>query len=116
MKLSRLNLRTNGRAVRNFELSRAKFNLNIINTKTHEVNEEMFQTNLLKSALVACSLLEAIKAVTTSNADLAAFPSFEAAMANAGSYMQWESYRVTSGSGYNLTMFKLIGDSLGNPL
>ena len=76
----------------------------------------MFQANLLKSALVACGFLEAVKAITTSNADLAAFPGFEAAMAGAGQYLQWESHKVVTADGYGLTLFKLVGDSLGNPL
>ncbi len=76
----------------------------------------MFQQRLLKGALAACAILEAIEAMTTSSEDLGAYPEFDAAMQNAGEYLQWQSYPVKSADGYDLLLFRLTADSLGVPL
>ncbi len=34
-------------------------------------------------------------------------------MQDAGMYLQWKSYPVTTGSGYNLTLFNLTANELG---
>ena len=69
---------------------------------------------MLTAALAALASLEAVEAIMTSAADAAAFPQFEAAMQTCGG-AQWKSYSLTNATGYNLTMFRLIGNELQQP-
>ena len=72
----------------------------------------MYQTRLLKVALVALTALEAAQAWTTSQADIDAYPSVSKEMANCGGY-QWEAHSLTGLTGYNLSLFRIVGDDLG---
>jgi len=59
--------------------------------------------------------LQAVQAVQTSAEDLAAFPNFEAEMMLGGGF-KWESFPVTTFSGYELMLFRLTGNATGEAL
>lgn len=67
---------------------------------------------MLKAASLAVAFLKAVDAAQTSVADLNAFPEFAAAMTTAGGYA-FRSYPVTTSSGYELMMFRIVGDEQG---
>lgn len=75
----------------------------------------MFESSLLKGAIAALYFLDKAEAIiTTSNEDKTMFPDFAAAMESSGNFA-WKSHSVIS-NGYNLKMFQIIGDDLGNEL
>ena len=85
-----------------------------LNSKSINSLKMFFQSKLLQSAMTAAAFVNVAHAVfVTSNDDLGAFPEFEAAMQSAGTYLQWKSYQVQTGSGYNLVLFRLVADSNG---
>ena len=59
----------------------------------------MLQTQLLRAAAAALSLIDAIRAMRTARSDILSYPEFEAAMQSAGGFA-WKAYPVTTGSGY----------------
>ena len=73
----------------------------------------MFQSKVLQGALAALAFIESVIAVATSRTDKLKYPAFDAAMLKAGGY-NWAAYPVTSGGGYNLTLFRIVGDQLGD--
>jgi len=75
----------------------------------------MFQSQVLKGALAALAFVETILAATTNQTDKLAYPEFESAMLLAGGY-NWMAYPVLSGSGYELVLFRIIGDEIGSNL
>ena len=72
----------------------------------------MLQTTLLKAGLAAMACLEAVEAARTSPTDIAKFPDFEQEMQANGGHT-WSSVPVTTATGYNLTLFRITGNSLG---
>lgn len=67
------------------------------------------KARMLQAALAAMASLEAVKAIATSSADKLKYPSFSAKM-DACYGHQWKAYPVTTATGYNLTLFRIIGD------
>ena len=67
----------------------------------------MFQTKLLKSALVAISVIKMVTKAKTTHADIIAYPEFELAMFHEGSFFSWKSVDVETTTGYNLKMFRI---------
>lgn len=53
--------------------------------------------------------------MNTTRQDLLAYPDFATEMRNAGGF-SWKAYPVTTGSGYKLVLFRIVGDELGNDL
>ena len=74
----------------------------------------MFQSNLLKGALCALALLDLSAA--TSPEDVAAYPDFANTMAIEGFNYQWESFQITTATGYEIVMFRITADPTGAPL
>lgn len=67
------------------------------------------KARMLQAALAAVASLDAVKAIATSAADKLNYPSF-AAKVDACAGHQWKAYPVTTATGYNLTLFRIIGD------
>lgn len=72
----------------------------------------MIQAKMLQAALAALSMLETVQAIKTKQKDILDYPDFEAKVQAEGGF-QWEAYPITTPAGYNVVLFRLIGDALG---